>query len=277
MTQPDPFTPPAAEGLPPGSLDSATEGADRFDAVALTPPGRNLLAHALVQLARDGWLRAEPGEGFEPERAEREAPEPLPASSAGVAPATDQTALRDRIAEALMRWAEGNAAPQYASMRRPETVRANGYSRADAVMAVLPGPASDRVRAVCDQLHRAAVLADGQPHTERERGIVHAATRVRAVLDQPSALPALAEADDDLPCRGDQFEAWLKTQRDAFGWQGANDRTLYDALDVVLDQYRLHADTGTPLNEHVCEGRAVGDCDCLETEPAVGRQTKQEN
>src|SRR5690606_1371389 len=51
---------------------------------------------------------------------------------------TDQTALRDRIAEALMRWTERGNSPQYAAMRRPETVQANAYSRADAVLAVLP-------------------------------------------------------------------------------------------------------------------------------------------
>jgi hypothetical protein len=50
----------------------------------------------------------------------------------------DQTALRDRIAEALMQWAEGNNSPKYTSMRRPETVVQNAYSRADAVLAVLP-------------------------------------------------------------------------------------------------------------------------------------------
>jgi hypothetical protein len=53
---------------------------------------------------------------------------------------TDRAVLREQIAEALMRWAEGNNAPQYASMRRPETVRANAYSRADAVLAILPAP-----------------------------------------------------------------------------------------------------------------------------------------
>lgn len=26
-------------------------------------------------------------------------------------------------------------------------------------------------------------------------------------------------------------------------------------------------DTGTPLGEHVCEGRVVGDCECLEATP----------
>lgn len=56
---------PAADGLPDGALASAVEGADALDAYARTPQGRNLLAHALVQLARDGWLRPEPGPGVE--------------------------------------------------------------------------------------------------------------------------------------------------------------------------------------------------------------------
>lgn len=69
------------------------------------------------------------------------------------------------------------------------------------------------------------------------------------------------------PARGDQFEAWLKAQRDEF----ARGDSPWPVLDYLLDNYRLHADTGTPLDEHVCEGRAVGDCECLE-EPAVPAQ-----
>jgi hypothetical protein len=53
-------------------------------------------------------------------------------------PATDRTALREQITEALMRWAERGNDPQYASIRRPAVVRENAYSRADAVLAVLP-------------------------------------------------------------------------------------------------------------------------------------------
>lgn len=53
-----------------------------------------------------------------------------------------RAALRDQIAEALMRWAERNNSSQYASMRRPETVRQNAYSRADAVLAVLSASAT---------------------------------------------------------------------------------------------------------------------------------------
>lgn len=69
------FVPPAAAGLPLPALESATEGANRLDAWARDPRGRNFLVHALVQLARDGWLRTEPGEGFETVR-DREAPAP---------------------------------------------------------------------------------------------------------------------------------------------------------------------------------------------------------
>lgn len=56
-----------------------------------------------------------------------------------------------------------------------------------------------------------------------------------------------------LPRRGDAFEAWLKAQRDQYrdsvgptcGWRH---------LDAALDDYRLHADTGTPLTERACDG-----------------------
>ncbi|PSK52423.1 hypothetical protein B0E38_04749 [Streptomyces sp. 111WW2] len=61
----EPPAPRTPEALPAGALDSAVEGADALDAVARTPQGRTLLAHALVQLARDGWLRPAPGPGFE--------------------------------------------------------------------------------------------------------------------------------------------------------------------------------------------------------------------
>jgi hypothetical protein len=59
------FVPPAALGLPAGTLEAAEIGANRLDAWARTPRGRNFLAHALVQLARTGWLRSEPGDGWQ--------------------------------------------------------------------------------------------------------------------------------------------------------------------------------------------------------------------
>jgi len=76
-----PAVPPAAHCLPDGALDSAAAGADMLDAWAQTPAGRNLLAHALTQLARDGWLRPEPGDAWDP------VPDPQPAEPAPAAPA----------------------------------------------------------------------------------------------------------------------------------------------------------------------------------------------
>ncbi|MFE2073687.1 hypothetical protein [Streptomyces misionensis] len=71
-----------------------------------------------------------------------------------------------------------------------------------------------------------------------------------------------------LPARGDQFEAWLKVQRDNYRPRSS----AWNELDYLLDLYRLHADTGTPLGEHVCEGKAVGGCECPEPAAATQQQ-----
>ena len=69
------------------------------------------------------------------------------------------------------------------------------------------------------------------------------------------------------PQRGDAVEAWLKQQRD----RCIGHASTYNAVDGLLDEYRLHADTGTPLDQHVCEGGNVDDCHgCYE--PAKGEQ-----
>jgi hypothetical protein len=61
---------------------------------------------------------------------------------------------------------------------------------------------------------------------------------------------------EPLPRRGDQFEQWLKAQRDlCIGHAGT-----YNAVDGLLDDYRLHADTGTPLDQHCCENGTIDDC-----------------
>ena len=76
------------------------------------------------------------------------------------------------------------------------------------------------------------------------------------------------------PQRGDAVETWLKAQRDEYH-QTTSPQWI--ALDEVLDTYRLHADMGEPLDGHVCEGRVVGDCDCLEQPAAsAGVQTDEE-
>ncbi|MFJ6905583.1 hypothetical protein [Streptomyces griseoluteus] len=53
---------------------------------------------------------------------------------------TNTPTLRDRIADALMHWADQFNSPAYASMRRPQMDVENSYRRADAVLAVLPAP-----------------------------------------------------------------------------------------------------------------------------------------
>lgn len=72
------FIPPSAEGLPTDALESAAAGATMLDAWAETPNGRNFLAHALVQLARDGWLRTtpDPDAAFDTSDRPRETPQP---------------------------------------------------------------------------------------------------------------------------------------------------------------------------------------------------------
>ncbi|WP_432185442.1 hypothetical protein [Streptomyces tendae] len=102
-------------------------------------------------------------------------------------------------------------------------------------------------------------------HFERVEQAEAANERLRAVLRRVADETAATETQAR---RGDQFEAWLKTQRDAcFGHASS-----WAAVDGLLDQYRLHADTGTPLGEHVCEARVVGDCECLELPAAGARQ-----
>ena len=71
--------------------------------------------------------------------------------------------------------------------------------------------------------------------------------------------------------RGDAFEQWLKAQRDKYDRTDQREESseFWHEFDRALDEYRLHADTGTPLSEHVCEGRTVGDCEHLEQPETV--------
>jgi len=120
---------------------------------------------------------------------------------------TNQTAsLRDQIAEALMSWAERNANPQHATLRRPETVRQNAYGRADAVLAVLAAAGiRDAARQATAQPATEAVCACGHaahaPGTECEDGVNHGRKRWHRFLclnliDANSACPP------DMDCQG---------------------------------------------------------------------------
>jgi len=62
----------------------------------------------------------------------------------------------------------------------------------------------------------------------------------------------LAMPHPHAPCRGSDVEAWLKRKRDEHDGpdSGHIDEAWY-ALDDLLDDYRLHADTGVPLGDEV--------------------------
>lgn len=62
--------------------------------------------------------------------------------------------------------------------------------------------------------------------------------------------------------REDDVANWLKHQRDKWDVPPvprkltateAHARTVYTAIDDLLDDYRLHADIGTPLDQEVPE------------------------
>lgn len=80
------------------------------------------------------------------------------------------------------------------------------------------------------------------------------AARNRAARDAAKARQP--DTETLRPARGDQFEAWLKAQRDEYEVRSS---PQWGALDEALDTYRLHADTGTPLDQHACDGPH---CDC---------------
>lgn len=135
---------------------------------------------------------------------------------------------------------DGTVAETGGTLRRAHVALAEQAGRAHVALA--------RVRQLHDRLAEETDLTS--PDDSITRGA--AAKRIATALDGWS--PELR------PARGDQFETWLKTQRG--DWLATTSQ--WHVLDAALDLYRLHADTGTPLDEHVCEGKAVGDCDCLE-------------
>lgn len=53
--------------------------------------------------------------------------------------------------------------------------------------------------------------------------------------------------------RGSDVEAWIKRERDRFGGPGAHQRdaSSWYVLDALLNEYRDHADTSTPLDREV--------------------------
>lgn len=67
----------------------------------------------------------------------------------------------------------------------------------------------------------------------------------------PATTPSAWTPGRHVPHRGSDVEAFIKRERDA----NAKASACWDTLDDLLEAYRLHADTGTPLTEPTpCEG-----------------------
>jgi hypothetical protein len=62
---------------------------------------------------------------------------------------------------------------------------------------------------------------------------------------------SLQEAVKAQARRGDPVEAWIKRTRDALTLDRGDDGPAWHALNDLLDDYRDHADTGTPLGQEV--------------------------
>jgi hypothetical protein len=100
-------------------------------------------------------------------------------------------------------------------------------------------------------------VSDELAETEREvRHLVKVAGETHIRADK--LVPLMAEYDrlravelaaaEHLPRRDDAVATWLKKWRDQ-----RDPRPAHWVLDEMLDLYRLHADTGTPLAQHACE------------------------
>jgi hypothetical protein len=124
-------------------------------------------------------------------------------------PTTEQTALREVVAEALMGWAERNNDSKLAAYRRPEIVRQNAYSRADAVLAVLP--ATDRAAALAEDLRYA--LGHHEPgHDHEQPGVWDTSGEpcghcARLAVAQQNL--AAYDAGAVLPAPADRSAGWL--------------------------------------------------------------------
>src|SRR5690606_23452612 len=132
--------------------------------VELTPTVTGFMAERLLEMLvigkRDEHLVWQPEK--QPELGTQPQPEEPAVSSAVVAPPTDQAALRDRIAEALLDHLSRTADIRTSSSGgelafMPEVTDAERMRMADAVLAVLPAPAD-----------RAAVLREAADRVDNE-------------------------------------------------------------------------------------------------------------
>jgi hypothetical protein len=180
---------------------------------------------------------------------------------------TDQTPLRDRIAEALMRWAEGNNSPKYAAMRRPETVVQNAYSRADAVLAVLPAT-TDQTAALTDR--EKAMLGFALEMAQEE---IHARS-LDFTDDDKAALDSLRRmADEAQPAETAAhrpLHQWRVEILDGEEWMPAS--RLHRDRSAAVDQLRMSSERrplwndGTPVQRRLVRETTT----CTVEQPAAG-------
>lgn len=116
---------------------------------------------------------------------------------------TDRANLRDRIAEALISWTYRGKDPEHGGILA--TVRANAYSRADAVLAVLPEPA-DRAAVLStterDMLRYALDLAQEQMFSRGDEFTEDDQAAVDRLRRMAGETPATTEAHTCGNCEG---------------------------------------------------------------------------
>ncbi|WP_282790860.1 hypothetical protein [Streptomyces sp. CC224B] len=177
-------------------------------------------------------------------------------------PAPTDRDLRDHIADAVV--------PLLLDTLPKEIARSRGREVADVVLAVLPVPA-DRaavLREAADYVGNDDTCTCGGCDTcvpnKLAAGLRRMADEAQqageAVCRTPETHNWGCGCPTDPPHRGDKVDVWLRARREEY----PHGTPEWHTVDQVLDRYRLHADTQTLLSEHLCEGHAVGDCDCLE-------------
>lgn len=124
-----------------------------------------------------------------------------------------------------------------------KAMRAEAYDR---------GFSSGKVAALAaaERRVRAALEEMGHPlEGHHVDGVINALRGEKSIKDNPGEV---AKSGGHRPERGDEIEAWIKAVRDGHLSTGPDGRTeAWYALDDLLDDYRLHADTGTPMLEEV--------------------------
>lgn len=119
--------------------------------------------------------------------------------------------------------------------------RDGGGFRFDIKHVMLGGPISEQYH-VSDKLWH---VVQEMPRGRRFEGVgdSHVAAVLDLIAQKMEAFPP------HRPHRGSDVEAWLKTKRDEYIGSPEEGYTLsWAALDTLLDEYRLRADTGATLS-----------------------------